>query len=245
MHNFGAFEQCIVGGNAETLRHERRVRRAGFGAAMLIQGGLLVVLLVLPLLAPAALPSLMAVVPLPAFRPSPPPRVPPTQSPQQGATAIVYAVSANHPAAPVRPVPTDLREPANIVPGAEEGNGDLLSQLGVGGPPQPAAPQQPRAATPSRAPVQMGGAVMEAQLINRVQPQYPKFALSARISGAVVLSAIIARDGTIQSLRVVSGNPLLSRAAQDAVRQWRYKPTVLNGQPVEVETLITVNFVLE
>jgi len=61
----------------------------------------------------------------------------------------------------------------------------------------------------------------------------------------VVLSAVIAADGTIQSVHVVSGPPLLMGAALDAVRQWRYKPTLLNGEPVEVQTLITVNFVLQ
>lgn len=244
MHNFGAFEQCIVGGNAETLRHERRVRRAGFGAAMLIQGGLLVVLLVLPLLAPAALPSLRAVVPLPVFHSSPAPLPDRADSRPQAVNAVVYATTVSRPVAPTRRMATDFREPIDIAPGLE-GNGDPLTSIGIGGPSQPTAPQPPRAAAPARAPVQMGGAVMEAQLIDRVQPQYPTFAHDAHISGAVVLSAIIARDGTIQSLRVVSGNALLTGAALQAVRQWRYRPTILNGQPVEVETLITVNFVLE
>jgi protein TonB len=79
-------------------------------------------------------------------------------------------------------------------------------------------------------------------LLRRVQPVYPGIAKLARVQGTVVLQAMIARDGTIQSLRAVIGSPLLIQAALDAVRQWRYRPYVLNGAPIEVETQITVNF---
>ncbi|MGC2694335.1 MAG: TonB family protein [Candidatus Angelobacter sp.] len=82
----------------------------------------------------------------------------------------------------------------------------------------------------------------EAQLINRVEPVYPKIAIAAGVQGEVKLHAIIARDGRIMSLNVISGHPLLVRAAEDAVGQWRYRPYYLNGQAVEVETFITVNF---
>ena len=82
----------------------------------------------------------------------------------------------------------------------------------------------------------------EAQLVNRVEPVYPHIAASAGIQGQVKLHAIIARDGSIQSLNAISGHPLLVRAALDAVGQWRYRPYYLNGEAVEVETFITVNF---
>ena len=82
----------------------------------------------------------------------------------------------------------------------------------------------------------------EGQLVNRVEPVYPHIAAISGIQGQVKLHAIIARDGRIQSLNVISGPPLLVRAALDAVEQWRYRPYVLNGEAVEVETLITVNF---
>ena len=81
-------------------------------------------------------------------------------------------------------------------------------------------------------------------LIHQVKPTYPPLAKQARIQGAVVLQAVIGKDGTIQNLRVVSGHPMLTPAAIDAVKQWRYKPYFLNGEPVEVETQITVNFTL-
>jgi protein TonB len=82
----------------------------------------------------------------------------------------------------------------------------------------------------------------EAQLINRVEPVYPHIAIVTGIQGQVKLRAIIARDGRVQSLNVISGHPLLARAALDAVSQWRYRPYVLNGEIVEVETFIMVNF---
>jgi protein TonB len=82
----------------------------------------------------------------------------------------------------------------------------------------------------------------EGQLVNRVEPIYPHIAAISGIQGQVKLHAIIGRDGRIQSLSAISGHPLLLRAALDAVEQWRYRPYVLNGEAVEVETLITVNF---
>jgi len=85
---------------------------------------------------------------------------------------------------------------------------------------------------------------MEGNLIHRLQPAYPPLAVQTRTQGQVVLRAVISREGTIEKLQVVSGHPLLVRAAIEAVRQWRYRPYVLNGEPVEVETQVTVNFVL-
>jgi protein TonB len=82
----------------------------------------------------------------------------------------------------------------------------------------------------------------EARLVNRVEPIYPMIAVRAGVQGEVKLHAIIARNGTIESLNAVSGHPLLIRAAMDAVGQWRYRPYILNGEAVEVETFITVNF---
>jgi len=86
--------------------------------------------------------------------------------------------------------------------------------------------------------------MMEGNLIYKVQPVYPPLARSARIQGAVVLRAIISRNGTIENLQTLSGHPMLVGAALDAVRQWRYRPYILNGDPVEVETQVTVNFSL-
>jgi protein TonB len=86
--------------------------------------------------------------------------------------------------------------------------------------------------------------MLEGNLIRRVQPVYPQLARGARIQGAVILAAVISKAGTIDDLRVVSGHPMLVRAAIDAVSQWRYRPYILNNEPIEVETQITVNFFL-
>ena len=100
----------------------------------------------------------------------------------------------------------------------------------------------PRVATPQRIRVSQG--VQEGLLIHKVTPQYPPLARQARIQGAVVLQALIAKDGSIQNLHLVSGHPMLAPYAIEAVKQWRYRPYILNGEPVEVETTVTVNFTL-
>ena len=80
--------------------------------------------------------------------------------------------------------------------------------------------------------------------MHKVQPEYPPIARQARIQGVVVLQALIGNDGSIQNLHVVSGHPMLTNAALAAVKEWKYKPYFLNGEPVEVETTINVNFTL-
>jgi periplasmic protein TonB len=101
----------------------------------------------------------------------------------------------------------------------------------------------PKVAAPQRVRVSQG--VTQGLVIHRVQPIYPQMAKIARVQGAVVLAAIIGKDGTIQNLHVLStASPLLNQAALDAVKQWRYRPYILNGEPVEVDTQITVNFTL-
>jgi protein TonB len=100
-------------------------------------------------------------------------------------------------------------------------------------PPPPPVAHQPRLSR-----------MMEGNLIYRVQPVYPMLAKQARIQGTVLLRAVISREGTIENLQVLSGHPMLVQSAMDAVRQWRYHPYFLDDQPVEVETQVTVNFVL-
>jgi periplasmic protein TonB len=87
--------------------------------------------------------------------------------------------------------------------------------------------------------------VMEGNLVHRVEPQYPMIAKQLHIQGVVILKAVISREGRIEQAETVQGQDLLSRAALEAVRQWKYRPYDLNGEPVEVETQITVNFVLD
>lgn len=106
---------------------------------------------------------------------------------------------------------------------------------------RPATPVLPRLA-PQK--VRVSSGVAEGMLIHQVKPPYPVAAKMARVEGSVALQAVIGKDGSIQNLRVISGHPLLTSAALEAVKQWRYKPYYLNGEPVEVETQIVVNFLL-
>jgi protein TonB len=107
-----------------------------------------------------------------------------------------------------------------------------------------AATAKPEIVKPPETPVRVGGDVQSAKLIKQVVPAYPQTARQIRVSGTVHLLGIIAKDGTIQRLQVLSGHPLLRQAALDAVSQWIYRPTILNGQPVEVEAPIDVIFTL-
>jgi periplasmic protein TonB len=110
---------------------------------------------------------------------------------------------------------------------------DLFSRIETS--PAPVKPPTPRTLSiPSR--------LMAGNLLDKTVPQYPAIARAARIQGTVVLQATIAKDGTIQNPRVINGPPMLQQAAMDAVRSWRYKPYLLNGEPVEVETTINVVF---
>jgi TonB family protein len=109
-------------------------------------------------------------------------------------------------------------------------------------PPPPPPPQSAGAASPTR--IRVSGMVQEANLITKVDPIYPPLAIQARISGQVRFTVIIGKDGNVLNVQLVSGHPLLVAAATDAVRQYVYRPTLLNGNPVEVVTQVDVNFVL-
>ncbi len=100
----------------------------------------------------------------------------------------------------------------------------------------------PKVATPQRVRVSQG--VSTGLLIRKVQPNYPPLARQARIQGTVVLQAEISKEGTIQNLQLISGHPMLAPSAIEAVKQWRYRPYLLNGEPVAVETQVVVNFSL-
>jgi len=118
---------------------------------------------------------------------------------------------------------------------------------GPGGPPTvapPTPPPPPPVPSFKATPFRTGGDVQAANLIHQVNPVYPALARQTRIQGVVVMEAVISKDGSVDKLRVLSGHPFLSQAAIDAVKQWKYRPTMLNGEPVDVITTITVSFTL-
>jgi len=128
-----------------------------------------------------------------------------------------------------------------VIPGAPLGDGVLGgdSQIGVRTHVEPPPPDNTKPATIRRSEI-----VQAAMLIYRVQPTYPFLAIQLHREGRVELHAIIATDGCVQFVEVISGDPLFISSATSAVHQWRYRPTILNGQPVEVDTHVTVIYTL-
>ena len=215
--------------------------------------GVLAVIL-MPLVYTHALPtSVLSQIPLAPYLVPPPEHAPPVHAasqPAQGGGTQIHlptAFTVSGPPSPGRHV-IDFRDSMSASPDdvgplgpaiVGPAPGPLsLDPVGPAGPPAPPAPDT------SHRRIKTGGQVEAARLISRQDAIYPDLARRAGIQGDVVLHAIISTDGRILELRVVTGSPLLVRAAVDAVQQWRYKPTLLDGEPVEVETTITVTFIL-
>ncbi len=162
----------------------------------------------------------------------------PVHSAQQGEIvappSIPRQIAANDDGDSVPPAP----DFSFLGTGQGRASGDgIAHSIGVGIPPViPAHPVEVKPLLISH--------LAEANLLHKVQPIYPPIARQARVQGSVQLRAIISKTGTIENLVVVSGHPMLSAAAIEAVRQWRYRPYLLNNEPIEVETEITVNFLL-
>ncbi len=214
-----------------------------------LQGVAVGSLLLLPLLYNEGLPRLALLAPL--LAPAPPPAAPPTPRPNSPATPQSNMIG-DRLLSPSRIPPainllTDTEAPPPVIdPGAlgvRDGTGypnsrgtvldSVFGSDHVLPPPPPPAVHHPAVSR-----------MMEGNLIHRVQPDYPPLARQVRVQGLVVLRAMISRDGAIEDLQVLSGHPMLVKAAVEAVRQWRYRPYELNGEPVEVETEVKVNFVL-
>jgi protein TonB len=146
---------------------------------------------------------------------------------------------------PVRTPEPDMASTTPDLPVGSPSGSDMYLPAGVPDGTQVKAPEPPLAAAirpQVTKRVHMG--VMEASLIYRVVPTYPAMAQQIHVQGKVVFTAVISKAGTIENLQLVSGHPILVKAAEEAIRQWRYKPTILNGEPVEVITNIEVNFTL-
>jgi protein TonB len=221
--------------------------------SFIFQAVLVGILVLIPLLFTEALPKTQLMTFLVAPPPPPPPPPPPAAAPVK----IVKQVQTDIVNGQLR-TPTKIPEKVQMIK-EDEAPPPVMSAAGVvggvpGGVPggsmggviggiissTPVA--VPKVATPQRVRVSQG--VTQGLLIRKIQPAYPPLARQARIQGSVLLQAEISKDGTIQNLRLISGHPMLAPAAIEAVKQWRYKPYILNGEPVEVETQITVNFTL-
>jgi protein TonB len=219
--------------------------------SFMLQVGLVGILILIPLIYTDALPKTQLMTFLVAPPPPPPPPPPP-------AAATVKVVKMQS-----EVINGQLRTPTKIpnkiqmikeeeappdlggggVPGGVPGGIPGGSAGGViGGILSSTQVAVPKVATPQR--VRVSSGVSTGLLIKKVTPIYPQLAKQARIQGQVVLQAEISKEGTIQNLQLISGHPMLAPAAIEAVRQWRYKPYLLNGEPVAVETQVVVNFSL-
>lgn len=245
MGDFGDFSSCMV--EAGHGAGPKGVSPKALAASSVIEIVTVAALLLWPLVAPAVLPPEAKATAVPLFN-GPPisnssHRQDAQNSPQRRRTLTVTDLVFHHP--PARPAHVTQSADASQ-PGADVfddtvrlgGPGTDLFAIGGGGA-TPVVPPRP-VSTP-----RLISKVMDALLIERVQPEYPAMAKQIHLSGAVQLRAVIGTDGRVLHLTVVSGNPILAQAALAAVQQWRYEPTRLNGEPVEVQTQITVNFVFE
>ena len=234
----GVWKGCLVEGDPEQQRRQRKVRRRALGLSVALQSLGLAVIVLVPLLGKPARIALANVTPVPPYYSRPAAR-PTAVGPQ-----------------PHRPVNTCRFCPPTSIPPTialrdaprpDDGQGEPRFD-GIEIPGAMTPPPDSRATSvppPPRTEVEKPRVVHvahidPAMLVHRVEPVYPLLAKQIGRSGTVELRAIIATDGTIQSLEAVAGDPMFFPSALDAVRQWRYTPTLLNGQQVQVDTYITV-----
>jgi len=245
-NDFGSLQGCFVEGSAEQRMRERRVRRRALVISIAVQSAILAAIILFPLFGKPARIA-FAMTPIPPYFPNTGPAHPPSD-PRQ-------SIRHNHHffGDPIS-VPTSIPPQVFNGPvGEPQEPPDFPTGSGPGAPcpacipiddgrRQPERPAEVRFQTPHRLVMTH---LESAMLIRRVEPVYPALAKQIHREGHVELHAIIATDGTIQSLQVVSGDALFLQSAVDAVSQWRYRATVLNGQPVEIDTYITVIYTLQ
>jgi protein TonB len=239
------FEDSLIesGGKLKTKRLATSV--ISFFGQFLLLG----VLILIPLIYTEALPKTQLMTFLVAPPPPPPPPPPPAAAPIK-----VVKIQSDLVNGQLR-APTKIPEKVQMI--KEEEAPPVMASGVMGGVPGGvpggsmggviggminSTAAVPKIATPQRVRVSTG--VATGLLIRKVQPNYPPLARQARIQGTVVLQAEISKEGTIQNLQLISGHPMLAPAAIEAVKQWRYKPYLLNGEPVAVDTQVQVNFTL-
>jgi len=242
------FEDSLLesGGRLKT----KRGRTTTF--AIILEIGLVGLMVLMPLIFTEALPKqqlMTFLVAPPPPPPPPPPAAAPVKIVKQIQTDIVNGELRTPTKIPqkVQMIKEDEAPPPVMassgvvggvpggIPGGQMGGviGGIISSTPVA---------VPKVATPQRVRVSQG--VSAGLLVRKVNPTYPPLARQARIQGQVVLRAVISKDGSIEGLTLVSGHPMLAPAAIEAVKQWKYKPYLLNGEPVEVDTEVLVNFTL-
>jgi periplasmic protein TonB len=237
------FDEMIVSGKPGGMG--RTHKPWSVGVSVIVQAAALGALLLVPLIYTQTLPKGM----LNTFLVAPSPPAPPPPPAQAVVKQVKQPTKTFAPTPAVAPtvipkrieIAKDEPPPAVAAPdvgGVPGATGNVMGGIGTGAAPPPPPPP----AAPNR--VKVGGAVEAASLVKQVTPVYPPIAKEAHVSGTVVLHAIIAKDGAVEKLQYVSGPPLLMASAMSAVKEWKYRPTMLNGQPVEVDTTVQVVFSL-
>jgi len=241
------FEDSLIesGGKLKTKRGRTSV------VAFMIEFMIIGVMVLIPLIFTEALPKgqmMFLLVAPPPLPPPPPPAAAAVQHVKVIQTDIVNGELRTPTKIPqkIKMIQEDEAPPAMAatgvvggVPGGIPGG----SMGGVIGSVLSSTPTvAPHIATPQR--VRVSAGVTNGLLVHRVNPVYPPLARQARIQGMVMLQAQISKDGSIENLQLISGHPMLAPAAIEAVKQWKYKPYLLNGEPVEVDTQVQVNFTL-
>ena len=239
----GSFRGCLVEGDAEQNARERKIKRRAIVVSIVLQSTALAVFVVAPLFAKPAELTERIVVPVPPYRNSPAPRQATLPSTGRVVVRCIYCPNRIPPR-----VPTLEREnlqgppeiPSSIANSTSNGDPHGLINIPDNRPQRPQIEDVPRDKKRIHEPH-----IDPALLIRRIEPVFPPLARQTRRSGKVELHALIGTDGSVQDLQVVSGDPLFISSALEAVRQWHYRPTYLNGQAVEVDTFITVIYTLQ
>jgi len=247
--SLGSLSGCLVDGDAEQRTRERQVRRRALAISVLLQGAVLTLLVLVPLFAKTERIAAKEWIPIPPYghaaghqrsnaKPAPP-------------RLIDHGLRPSFPSAKARPVPElsgdlDPIGPQDFSPIGDpsKDGANCTACVDIGG--QDSGPRPPQFVieTPSKPAVIRMTTLDPAMLKHRVEPVYPPLAKQIHKEGRVELRAVIGTDGTIRSLQIVSGDPIFFISAREAVEQWLYKPTVLNGKPVEIDTFITVVYTM-
>ena len=240
----GSLKSCFVEGDPEQQRRDRKIRRRALVISIILQTIVVAALVVFPLLGKSERISYERVV-LPPYAPAGPVKHPTgNPKPHDGRRICIFCFDPRNPPRPLKP-----GEPINTTLNPQEGDSIPGAPNGLNVPgglnPVSRIPEPPRKESSVEPTKRLKVTSLEpAMLTRRVEPVYPVLARQTGREGRVELHAIIATDGTIQSLEVLSGDPLFYNSALAAVREWRYRPTVLNGQAVEIDTRITVVYKL-
>jgi TonB family protein len=248
--NLGSLRGCLVDGDADQRTRERHIRRRALAISIIVQGAVLTLLVLFPLFGKTDRIALgRDYIPIPSYgpqghHPHGDPR-PATPRPNDPGTGFRYDllhtrpyVSASGPVSPSDPPDGDPTGPGPIGPGCD-------GCIDIGG--KDIGPHAPGVVSegPIKPQIIRKTHIDPGMLLHRVEPVYPPLPKQMHREGRVELRAIIGTDGSIQSLQVVAGDPLFLQSAIDAVQQWHYKPTYLNGQAVEVDTYITVVYTMK